>query len=141
MDQCPSTERGAEMALEHFHEPREQLSESLLDLKRAKASLIEELEAANWYNERAEATRDDELRSILEHNRDEEIEHAVMLLEWIRRNHPGFNEEMETYLFKTAPVTQLEREEEEGGGEAQSASESPNEAEAGSLNIGSMKGE
>ena len=127
------------MALEYFHEPREQLSESLLDLKRAKASLIEELEATNWYNERAEATQDAELRAILEHNRNEEIEHAMMLLEWIRRNHPGYDEEMKTYLFKNAPITELEdmaeqgqSEQENGGGES---------AGDGSLNIGPMKGE
>jgi len=128
------------MALEYFHESREQLSESLLDLKRAKASLIEELEAANWYNERAEATQDAELRSILEHNRDEEIEHAIMLLEWIRRNHSGFSREMETYLFTKAPITQLEKVEEQKQ-QADNTQKTAESADEDSLKIGSMKGE
>jgi len=68
------------------HEGRENLTEETKNLERARQSLIEELEAINWYQERAEVTKDAELRRILEHNRDEEKEHAAMLIEWIRHN-------------------------------------------------------
>jgi hypothetical protein len=70
------------------HEGRENLSEETKNLERARKSLCEELEAINWYQERIEATKDAELRKILEHNRDEEKEHAAMLMEWIRKNDP-----------------------------------------------------
>ncbi|HDM35864.1 MAG TPA: ferritin [Candidatus Syntrophoarchaeum butanivorans] len=68
------------------YEGRENLSEETKDLERARQSLIEELEAINWYQERIDATRNEELRRILEHNRDEEKEHVAMLIEWIRKN-------------------------------------------------------
>jgi len=68
------------------YEGRENLSEDTKDLERARQSLIEELEAINWYQERIDATRNEELRRILEHNRDEEKEHVAMLIEWIRKN-------------------------------------------------------
>jgi hypothetical protein len=70
------------------HEGRENLSEETKNLERARKSLCEELEAINWYQERIEATKDKDLKKILEHNRDEEKEHAAMLMEWIRRNDP-----------------------------------------------------
>ncbi len=70
------------------HEGRENLSDETLDLERARQSLIEELEAINWYQERFESTKNTELKKILEHNRDEEKEHAAMLIEWIRKNDP-----------------------------------------------------
>ena len=69
-------------------EGRETLSEETKNLERARKSLCEELEAINWYQERIEATKDAELQKILEHNRDEEKEHAAMLMEWIRKNDP-----------------------------------------------------
>jgi hypothetical protein len=122
------------MALEYFHEPREQLPASVVEQHRAFASLIEELEAANWYNERAAMSGDEELRLILEHNRNEELEHASMLMEWLRRNFPEFATQMQNYLFTSAPVTQVEEGQNEGG-ESQSATDNA----AGSLNIGSMK--
>ncbi|MFO8133363.1 MAG: ferritin [Thermoplasmatota archaeon] len=81
------------------HEAREKLSEQTLDLERARQSLIEEIEAVNWYQERIDATEDASLRDILAHNRDEEKEHAAMLIEWIRRHDEPFDEELETYLF------------------------------------------
>lgn len=123
------------MALEYFHEPREQLPPAVLNLKRALASIIEELEAVSWYNERAAGETDAELIEILLHNRNEEIEHAMMLLEWVRRKYPEFAEEMKTYMFTKAPITELE--------DAQEASEQPQTTNPanGSLNIGSMKGE
>jgi len=70
------------------HEGRDNLSEGTKNLERARQSLVEELEAINWYQERVEVTRDAELKKILEHNRDEEKEHAAMLMEWIRKNDP-----------------------------------------------------
>jgi len=116
-----------------FHEPFELLSEKTKDVTRAINSLREELEAVDWYNQRADVATDDELRSILEHNRNEEMEHAVMLMEWLRRNMDGWDEEMHTYFFTNSPVTSLEEE-----------SEQPNESNdtpsfGKSLNIGSMK--
>jgi len=87
------------MALENLHEDRGKLSAKTLNLHRAIASLIEELEAVAWYEQRAEASENKELKAILEHNRDEEKEHAAMLIEWIRRNDKGFEKELKDYLF------------------------------------------
>ncbi len=82
-----------------YHEPVEELSAATRDMHRAIVSLMEELEAVDWYNQRAEACRDIELKAILQHNRDEEKEHAAMVLEWIRRNDPRFSEQLKDYLF------------------------------------------
>jgi len=84
------------------------LSKQTLDLDRARQSLIEELEAINWYQERIDATEDTRLKELLAHNRDEEKEHAAMLIEWIRRHDPEFHEELETYLFKKENITEIE---------------------------------
>ena len=124
------------MPLEH-HEAREQLPAEVLEQHRAVESVIEELEAAMWYQERAATSSDAELKSILEHNRDEEIEHASMLLEWLRRNFPGFDEEMKTYLFTDMPI--LEAEEAATSGDEQPKGDSTGSGASGSLNIGSMK--
>jgi|TARA_B100000614_G_scaffold258843_1_gene282122 hypothetical protein len=94
--------RGASMSSEGLHE--ENLSPEALNLHRAIVSLMEELEAVDWYNQRAEACTDPELRKILEHNRDEEIEHAVMVLEWLRRNNKVFDEELRDRLFKDGSI-------------------------------------
>lgn len=96
------------MSSENLHEPRESLPESVIDLHRAISSLMEELEAVDWYNQRAAVCQDPELRSILEHNRDEEIEHAAMVLEWIRRNNAGFDHELRTYLFAEGSILEAE---------------------------------
>lgn len=77
-------------------------------LHRALASLQEELEAVDYYQQRAEQSEDESLKAILLHNRDEEIEHATMLLEWLRRTMPEFDSAMKTYLFTTRPVTTIE---------------------------------
>lgn len=119
------------MALE-YHEPREQLTPLVINHHRALASLIEELEAVAWYHQRATATDDDTIRAVVEHNRNEEIEHACMLLEWLRRNFPEFDERLRTYLFTEAPITEIEEAETGGGGSSAGSS-------AGSLNIGSMR--
>ena len=92
------------------YEDRNKLSQKTLDLDRARQSLIEELEAVNWYQERIDATNDKTLKDILAHNRDEEKEHASMLIEWIRRNDPEFHEELETYLFTKKSITKIEEE-------------------------------
>ncbi|MEJ2052796.1 MAG: hypothetical protein P8X42_02660 [Calditrichaceae bacterium] len=100
------------MSAEQLHEQKEDLSESVLDAHRAYRTLIEEVEAIDWYNQRAEATDDEKLRAIFIHNRNEEMEHACMTLEWIRRNESGWHERMNTYLFKDETITELEDEEE-----------------------------
>lgn len=87
------------MSNEGYHEPIEQLSAKTRDMHRAIVSLMEELEAVDWYNQRADACSDSDLKAILAHNRDEEKEHASMLLEWIRRNDPSFDKELRDYLF------------------------------------------
>lgn len=58
------------------------------DLRKARSSLIEELEAIDWYEARIEKAQDADLKKVLEHNRDEEKEHAAMLMEWIMKNDP-----------------------------------------------------
>ena len=87
-----------------YHEPIEELSDKTRDMHRAIVSLMEELEAVDWYNQRADACKDPALKAILEHNRDEEKEHASMVLEWIRRNDPTFSKELKDYLFTEAPI-------------------------------------
>ncbi len=100
-----------------FHEDADLLPDEVKEYHRIIQSVIEELEAVNWYNQRAAATTDEKVRAILEHNRDEEIEHAAMGLEWLRRNSEAWDEELETYLFTEGDITELE-EEEEGNGDA-----------------------
>lgn len=91
-----------------LHEPEDKLTPQTIDIHRAIISLIEELEAVDWYRQRSDAAGDDELRAILVHNMNEEIEHAVMTLEWLRRRVPKLDEELRTYLFTTGDVTKLE---------------------------------
>ena len=93
------------MSNEGFHEPLEKLSEPTMDRHRAIVSLMEELEAVDWYQQRVDATSDPELKAILAHNRDEEIEHAAMVLEWLRRSMPQFDKELRETLFKDGPIT------------------------------------
>ncbi len=87
------------MSNEGYHEQVEQLSTETRDMHRAIVSLMEELEAVDWYNQRVDACSDRELKAILAHNRDEEKEHASMVLEWIRRRDPRFDKELRDYLF------------------------------------------
>jgi hypothetical protein len=87
------------MANEGYHEPAEELSPETRDMHRAITSLMEELEAIDWYHQRVDACQDPELKAILAHNRDEEKEHAAMVLEWIRRQDPTFSKELKDYLF------------------------------------------
>lgn len=88
-----------------YHEPVEELGAATRDMHRALVSLVEELEAVDWYHQRADVCQDAELRSILEHNRDEEKEHAAMILEWVRRKDPTFSEELEDFLFTDEPIS------------------------------------
>lgn len=92
------------MSNEGYHEPVEQLSVKTRDMHRAIVSLMEELEAVDWYNQRVDACSDADLKAILAHNRDEEKEHAAMVLEWIRRNDPSFDHELRDYLFTDKPI-------------------------------------
>jgi len=92
------------VANEGYHEPAEELSDTTRDMHRAIVSLMEELEAVDWYNQRVDACKDEELRTILEHNRDEEKEHAAMVLEWIRRRDPAFSHELKDYLFTQGEI-------------------------------------
>ena len=94
------------MASEGFHESTESLKPQTREMHRAIVSLIEELEAVDWYQQRIDAADDDALRAILTHNRDEEKEHASMLLEWIRRHDPVFDGHLKQFLFTTAPITE-----------------------------------
>ena len=93
------------MAHEGYHEPVDRLTPETMDFHRAVVSLIEELEAIDWYNQRVDACSDLELKAILAHNRDEEIEHASMTLEWIRRRNKVFDRELRDALFKDGPTT------------------------------------
>lgn len=97
------------MAVNQLHEQKEDLTNDVLDAHRAYKSLMEEIEAVDWYQQRAEATNDEQLKEILYHNMKEEMEHACMMLEWIRRKQDGWDEKMRTYLFKQDEVTKLEK--------------------------------
>jgi len=92
------------MANEGYHEPVEEMSDETRDMHRAITSLMEELEAVDWYNQRVDACKDKELAAILAHNRDEEKEHAAMVLEWIRRRDEKLNKEIRDYLFTDGPI-------------------------------------
>jgi len=92
------------MSNEGYHEPVAELSDETRDLHRAIVSLMEQLEAVDWYNQRVDACKDKELAAILAHNRDEEKEHAAMVLEWIRRRDPSFDKELKDYLFAESAI-------------------------------------
>jgi hypothetical protein len=127
-----------------WHAPYELLKPESQDMARAIQSLMEELEAIDWYGQRVDVTHDEELRLILEHNRDEEKEHAAMILEWIRRRDPKFDQNLRQYLFTSESI--LERE--ESPAESPSAPEAatppaapaqPRE-EKSALTVGSLRG-
>jgi uncharacterized protein len=98
-----------------YHEPVEELGAPARDLHRALKSLQEELEAVDWYNQRVAAAADAELKALLGHNRDEEIEHACMLVEWLRRRMPGWEGHLRTYLFTDKPLLEIEEAAERAG--------------------------
>ena len=122
------------MSSESLHEDAGKLGPDVIDQHRAIVSLMEELEAVDWYNQRAKATGNPELRAILEHNRDEEKEHAAMALEWLRRSDPTFSQHLKTFLFTDGPLTGIEATmEDKGNGDSGAASDD------GSLGIGSLR--
>jgi ferritin-like protein len=90
------------MASEGYHE--DGLSEQTKDMHRAIVSLMEELEAVDWYEQRIANASDPELAAILRHNADEEKEHAAMVLEWLRRRDDELDRQLRTYLFTSAPI-------------------------------------
>ncbi len=103
--------------MSQYHEPAEELSKEARNFTRALNSLKEEIEAVDWYHQRVDTSDDQELKAIMGHNRDEEIEHACMTLEWLRRNMPGWDEELRNWLFKEGSI--VEGHEEEGEEESQ----------------------
>jgi ferritin-like protein len=102
------------VASEGFHEPVELLTPEVIERHRAITSLMEELEAVDWYDQRVSASTDAELREVLAHNRDEEKEHAAMTLEWLRRHDSKWDEMLRTYLFTDEPIIEVEEEAESG---------------------------
>jgi ferritin-like protein len=101
------------MSSESLHAPRERLSPQTLALHQAIVSLMEELDAVDWYRQRADDCDDEALAAILLHNMREEMEHASMVLEWIRRNNADFEGHLRTYLFTEASITEVEHAAEE----------------------------
>ncbi len=98
------------MSSENLHAPRERLSKETLAMHQAITSLMEELEAADWYRQRADDCDDAKLKEILLHNMREEIEHAAMILEWLRRNNEHFAKELKEYLFTEKDIIEVEHE-------------------------------
>ncbi|MBV8649985.1 MAG: ferritin [Alphaproteobacteria bacterium] len=134
------------MSSETLHAPRDRLSKETLSLHHAIVSLIEELEAVDWYRQRADDADDEALREILLHNMREEMEHASMVLEWIRRHSSDFAGHLKTYLFTTGSILAVEKEVTgkevtgAGGGEAASPSSSAGSRGKG-FTVGPLKGE
>jgi hypothetical protein len=123
------------MASVGLHESAELLSQKTKDLHRAIVSLMEELEAIDWYQQRVDAADDTELKEILAHNRDEEKEHAAMVLEWIRRRDSGFDSKLREYLFTEGSIVARESAAESGNGTAPNGGNG-----AAGVGIGSLRG-
>ncbi|HZR12938.1 MAG TPA: encapsulin-associated ferritin-like protein [Acidimicrobiia bacterium] len=127
------------MASEGYHEPIEWLDQRTIEQHRAVQSVVEELQAVDWYDQRVKATDDEPLKRILAHNRDEEKEHAAMGLEWWRRRDPVLDAALRTYLFTEGDIVAVEREAEAesvaGGGDGRGGSS------RGDLGIGSLREE
>jgi uncharacterized protein len=124
------------MSSEALHEDATKLGPEVIDQHRAIVSLMEELEAVDWYNQRAKATTNPGLRAILEHNRDEEKEHASMVLEWLRRSDPKLMQHLKTFLFSEGPITEIEAEMVQDGADAEGGA---SVSADGSLGIGSLR--
>lgn len=120
------------MSSESLHEAAEMLSPATIDRHRATVSLMEELEAIDWYDQRIDAATDETLKEILRHNRDEEKEHAAMVLEWLRRADPKFDAQLRTYLFKEGDIIAAEAAAEGGA---------PSDENDGCLGIGDLRNE
>ena len=118
-----------------LHENESVLKPETIDRHRAVVSIMEELEAVDWYDQRIDAATDRELKELLAHNRDEEKEHAAMMLEWLRRHDAKLDEHLRTYLFTNKRLLEIEEEAEgkgNGGGDKSSSGD-------GSLGIGSLR--
>jgi uncharacterized protein len=128
------------MSHEGLHESAELLTESTMNLHRALISLMEELEAIDWYQQRADACTDPALKAVILHNRNEEVEHGVMTLEWLRRNDATFDKFLRRYLFQDADIIAIEEAADEA--EAGGAGAAPKGASTsnGSLGIRSLRG-
>jgi ferritin-like protein len=118
-----------------LHESEDRLSPATRDMHRAIVSLMEELEAVDWYQQRMDATESPELRDILRHNRDEEQEHAAMVLEWIRRHDPGFDGKLREYLFTEGSIVGRE-----AAVDARPAAVPPSGTNGTTPTLGSMRG-
>jgi ferritin-like protein len=116
-----------------LHESEQVLKPETIDRHRAVVSIMEELEAVDWYDQRIDAAKDQQLREILAHNRDEEKEHASMMLEWLRRHDAKLDEHLRTYLFTKKPLLEIEEEAEGKGGDDAASGDD------GSLGIGSLR--
>ncbi len=123
------------MGSETLHAPRERLKRKTLTLHHAIVSLIEELEATDWYQQRADDCEDEALSEILLHNMREEMEHASMVLEWMRRNSADWDSMLRTYLFTDAPITEIEEEDTAGGGGEGGSGDAP----TAGFTIGTLK--
>lgn len=121
------------MSSESLHEAAEKLSPATIDRHRATVSLMEELEAIDWYDQRIDAATDEALKAVLRHNRDEEKEHAAMVLEWLRRQDPVIDQQLRTYLFKDGDILAVE---EEAEADAEAGAADPAD---GSLGIGDLR--
>ncbi|MEX0813420.1 MAG: ferritin-like domain-containing protein [Chitinophagales bacterium] len=118
--------------MSEFHEPAEELSKETRNYRRALNTLQEEVEAIDWYQQRMDACDDEQLFKILEHNRNEEMEHASMTIEWLRRNQPGWDKQLRTYLFTEGDITSDDLKPE-------SSAASNKKDDDGSLKIGKIK--
>lgn len=124
-----------------YHESLEVLKPETLDHHRAIVSIMEELEAIDWYDQRVDATSDASLAAILAHNRDEEKEHAAMLLEWLRRRDPKLDDHLRGYLFTRQSVIEREHELDAGSASASTDTARAGSIGDGSLGIGSLRAE
>jgi uncharacterized protein len=114
--------------MSQYHEPVDEMSKAARDRVRGLASLREEIDAVDWYHQRISVSEDADLKALLEHNMLEEMEHAAMTLEWLRRNMDGWDDALRTYLMTDQPITEIEEGEEEPSGASQN-----------SLGIGGLK--
>jgi uncharacterized protein len=127
------------MSSESYHEPIELISTATRELHRGIVSLIEEFEAIDWYQQRADACTDGELRAVLLHHRDEETEHAMMNLEWLRRHSPIIDEKARIYLFSEGPILETEARAEAGGAGGGNPRGGSGAGPGESLRVGSLK--
>lgn len=133
------------MSSEAYHEPFDMLPTDVVDRHRAITSIMEEIEAVDWYDQRVAATSDASLAAVLAHNRDEEKEHLAMVIEWLRRHDAVFDDELRTYLFTEGPIVGIEHAAEQGGsaedtGPLDAGIATTGSTSDGSLGIGSLRG-